>query len=292
MSIMVSIERKIDFSLMEEIRKKTSDFGISFYNFTNIFMWQDAMRYTACEICGCICIFARYRENPPFMMWPIGDNPIGAIKAVLCERGSIILRPLSEDMVQSLKTAFPSASFEENPDLSDYIYNACDLDTLVGRKFHSKRNHIAKFNAKYSYEYISITEENLGILQAAAKKLFTSPDDDELCDEYIAINRTIDNFSRLGVKAGVITVDENPVAYSIGEMMSDNTVLIHIEKADRDFDGAYSVINREFLRHEFMTLPNPPTYVNREEDMGKEGLIKAKMSYCPIGKTPIFSAEI
>ncbi len=283
---------ELDISMRDEIRKRAAGIGISYYNFTNMFMWRKTLNYRVLETDGCICIIGRYRNYPPFMLFPLGRDVISAIKTVQSEMGPITMSHISEEMALIIKENFPSAVITDNPDFRDYIYLASDLDKLAGRKFHQKRNHIAKFHSRYEFEYVSVTKNdtsNLPLLRQAAEELFTDRENDELLDEHEAILEVLNNFKELGVTAALIRVDGQNVAYTIGEMMSDDTALIHIEKADRSFEGSYSVINREFVHREFA---DKATYVNREEDLGIEGLRKAKLSYNPISMPLSYSVKI
>ena len=76
---------------------------------------------------------------------------------------------------------------------------------------------------------------------------------------------------------GIIKIEERIVALTLGERLSNDTFDIHFEKAFADVDGAYPMINQQFIIHELSDY----TYVNREEDMGVEGLRRAKESYRP-----------
>ena len=100
--------------------------------------------------------------------------------------------------------------------------------------------------SKYSFEYIRITADNTDLLKEACEKLYDPESGLDLADEHIAINELIENFSALGLAAGVIVCDGKPVAYSIGEHMSDDVALIHIEKADKNFSGSFATINKTF----------------------------------------------
>ena len=84
-------------------------------------------------------------------------------------------------------------------------------------------------------------------------------------------------YKELGLKGGVLKADGKIVAFTVGEPVSDDTFVVHIEKAFADIDGAYPMINQQFVQHECMEYE----YVNREEDTGAEGLRKAKLSYRP-----------
>ena len=105
--------------------------------------------------------------------------------------------------------------------------------------------------------------------------------------EETAIKRAFDNYSQLGFVGGLIRVDGEVVAFTLGEEMTQDCFCVHFEKAYADMRGAYAILNREFVRNELQDY----YFVNREEDMGIEGLRKAKMSYHPCMISEIFDAE-
>lgn len=249
------------------------------------------MHYKYAIINDALCLFGSYRGEPPFAFFPQGvgeDELESCIHAIHNRCGACVFRPLTLEMAEKFQSLFPSASLTLRRDLFDYIYLTEQLINLNGKRFHSKRNHINAFNALYEYKYISINKENISLLREAVDKLFTEREDEELTDEYSAICSLVDAFDELGLRAGIITVHDEIIAYSIGEKMNCNTALIHIEKADRNYNGIYSVINRDFLRAEF----SDTLYVNREEDMGYEGLRKAKLSYNPDHLNEVYSVSL
>lgn len=253
--------------------------SISFENFSNIYMWRKVMHYRLLWIDGIPCLTGHYGNHPTFCFLPDAkdDEQLRSILEQLRkEHGSpLLLRPLDEEKLQRVRRLYPDAEVIDARSMHDYIYLQSDLSTLPGNRFHPKRNHVNNFEKKYNWEYVSITPEKLPLLREAAAHLFAV--DGRLPDEYDAIRDSLDHFEELGLTAGVLLVDGTPVAYSIGEVMCPDTALIHIEKADRSFDGAYAMINKLFSS-EFADC----TYINREEDMGIPGLRKAKTSYHPV----------
>ena len=95
--------------------------------------------------------------------------------------------------------------------------------------------------------------------------------------ELTACQLALLNMEKLNLKGGAIRINGKIAAFTLGEVLNPETALIHFEKADTAYDGIYQAINNEFLIHEWSDMK----YVNREEDMGIEGLRKAKLSYCP-----------
>lgn len=104
------------------------------------------------------------------------------------------------------------------------------------------------------------------------------------CDEHEGKNaemcvtlNSLRLFEELHLRGGLLRANGEVVAFSIGEPVCDDTMVVHIEKAYADVQGAYPMINQQFLIHEAAEFK----YVNREEDTGDEGLRKAKESYKP-----------
>lgn len=252
---------------------------ISFENFTNIYMWRKVMNYRLLTVDGVPCLVGHYGNNPDFCFLPDVEEDEtlrDVLERLRCEIGSpLLLRPLDGSAVERVKRLYPDAEIMEARSMHDYIYLQSDLSTLIGNRFHQKRNHVNNFEKKYNWEYVSVTPDKLPLLRETAAHLFAV--DGRLPDEYDAILDCLDHFEELGLKAGILLVDGTSVAYSIGEVMCDDTALIHIEKADRSFDGSYAMINKLFAG-EFEGC----TYINREEDMGIPGLRKAKTSYHPV----------
>lgn len=168
----------------------------------------------------------------------------------------------------------------ESRDDFDYIYSSEDLSSLTGKKYQSKRNHISAFTRKNNWHYESINSNNAQSVKSCAVKWYD--ENDYLNDKYLVVERQgvlniLSNWNDFDIKGGAIFVDDNVVAFTIGSEISSNTFDVHIEKALRDYSTAYSVINNRFVKNELLDYK----YINREDDMGIEGLRKAKLSYKP-----------
>ena len=152
--------------------------------------------------------------------------------------------------------------FEADRDYADYLYLRTDLATLAGKKFQAKRNHLNKFRRTYTnYEYVPLTSDRI-----------------QECLDLEAEWCKVNNFDALGLTGGILHVDGKIVAFTFGMPINQDTFGVHVEKADTTIDGAYTMINYEFANH----IPEQYTYINREEDLGIEGLRKAKLSYQPV----------
>ena len=188
---------------------------------------------------------------------------------------------LLEYEVSILEEMYPNKfSYVSNRNEFEYIYDISDLANLTGKKYHSKRNHISKFTKLYDWEYCSVSNSNLNECLEFFEKWFgvNNPGEKmENINEYIAIKKTISNYESLEFIGGMIKIEGNIIACTIGERINHSTLLVHFEKALSEFEGAYSVINNEFCKK----CEQDYKLVNREEDLGIPGLRKSKLSYKP-----------
>ena len=191
---------------------------------------------------------------------------------------------------------YPHAKFNitAERDRFDYVYLAQDLINLSGRKFHRKKNHLNAFRKEYpDAKYLPITEEiipqcreELNIWYEAHKRI--NPDNAFIDYERAAINEIFDHFDKFKLKGGTILLDNKVVAFTFGEKLNSDTAVIHVEKAAPNIRGVYAAINQKFIEHEWSDM----IYINREEDMGIDGLRQAKESYRPIKLIEKFNATL
>ena len=170
----------------------------------------------------------------------------------------------------------------ESRDDFEYLYLTRKLGNLSGKAFHSKRNHISAFSKQYDWQYETITHKNLSeVLQMANKwtneMRQNSNDTKSIEVENAALKTLLPKMDELGMRGGCIKVEGKVVAFSVGSPINDEVFDIHTEKALPEYRTAYAIINKEFILNELLGYK----YVNREDDMGIEGLRKAKLSYKP-----------
>ncbi len=164
----------------------------------------------------------------------------------------------------------------------DYIYAVSDLMALKGNRFHKKKNLVNQFKKKYRYTYKTLGPDLVEQAAAMQSDWCTWRDcesHDTLSSENKVIEKILRSWDRLpDLTGGALLEDNTMVAYTVAERMSPDTVLIHFEKANQDYKGAYQAINQMFVENECADL----SWVNREQDLGDEGLRKAKLSYHPV----------
>jgi uncharacterized protein len=164
----------------------------------------------------------------------------------------------------------------------DYVYKTSDLIKLSGGDYHAKRNYINTFindfNGRFTYEELG--EKHIAGCQEMAERWCASrrcDDDLGLMAELSAVNEALTHFKQLDILGGVISIDNTIEAFTLGEMLNSETAVIHVEKANPEIRGLYSIINQKFCEHNWSTVP----FINREQDLGEPQLRKAKLSYYP-----------
>ncbi|MFI3293172.1 MAG: GNAT family N-acetyltransferase [Rikenellaceae bacterium] len=170
-------------------------------------------------------------------------------------------------------------AFHSDRNMEDYIYLRSDLESLSGKRYQPKRNHFNQFEKLYSYDYQPLSNKHFKECLALCHKWREERGEDlsTPSSELMAITKAFENFEELELCGGVIIIDSKVVAFTYGSAINDSTFCTHIEKCDTSYTGIYSAINKLFTR----SLPPSFTHINREEDMGIEGLRKSKLSYYP-----------
>ncbi len=164
----------------------------------------------------------------------------------------------------------------------DYLYDVSELRALKGKRFHKKKNLLNQFIKKNNFSYAPLGPDQIDKALAMQENWCTWRDCESL-DTLAAENRSIQRVltgweAMTGLSGGTLTVEGQMVAYTIAEQVSEDSILIHFEKANQDFKGAYQAINQQFL----LNTGDSYRFVNREQDLGDEGLRKAKLSYHPV----------
>ena len=219
-------------------------------------------------------------------LYPVGSGPIGpALEAIRRDAGdSLLLRGVTQDVLEEARGFFsPEPEITLDTDYSDYVYLASDLATLSGKKYHAKKNHVNRFSADYDWHFEPITRDNIDLCHRMAGQWFVDREeerDEDYAGEAEAIRNALRVYFDVGFEGGVIVADGQIAAFTIGEMLSEDTLNSHFEKADPHVNGAYAVINQAFAAYMLEKHPGL-TYINREEDMGMENLRAAKRSYHP-----------
>lgn len=284
--------RKVELSSREAIDAllKDNDTPICDYCFANIFAWQPVYYTEWANVCGVLVV--RFRlDDGGWGYMPVGKGDISvvveALKQDAAER-NIRFRLVSFDS-RYAGLFGPDYAVCDNPDYRDYIYSVEELCELRGRKFQPKRNHINRFESNYNYTFNLLGPSDFDDCVALeslwqARKCATmgvtcSGEGGEQC----AIRRIFANYESLDMLGGVLRVEGRIAAFVVGSRLTSDTFCVHFEKADIDYEGVFPMINRLFALE---LAKKGYSYVNREEDMGLDGLRRAKQSYHPVRLEP------
>ncbi len=257
------------------------------YTFSNLYLWG---RQKIAFLDGLALLFSQFSRRTVYP-FPVGaGDKLAAIEAIIAdakERGipARITGLMAADK-QLLESAYPDLFiFHSDRDSYDYVYAIDDLADLRGKKLHRKRNHLNRFRELYPDAAAEpLSDGNLGAARAMVERwyeerLAADPTADFRM-ERTALERALSEHRALGMEGLVLSVGGEVAAVTLGSRLSANTFDVQFEKARTDFEGAYTAINAAFaayLREKYPSL----AYLNREEDMGIEGLRKAKLSYQP-----------
>ncbi|WP_019850310.1 DUF2156 domain-containing protein [Desulfitobacterium sp. PCE1] len=282
--------KKVEISDKEWVKPllRASDLSGCHQNFTNLFSWSETYHYQVAKVNDYLVVKGRLEETY-YYFYPAGTGDVQPVleemkKDAQENNHEFIVLGISLENMATLKEVYPEHfEYEEMRDSFDYVYQAEKLASLAGRKLQAKRNHINRFIANTTWSFELITPENLAEcwemnLEWCRKN--DCKDDEQLRAEYCAVKRNFDHFRNLELEGGLIRAEGKIVAFTMGERLNSDTYVVHVEKAFGEIQGAYQIINREFVRWIRETYPDI-IYVNREEDMGYEGLRKAKLSYHP-----------
>jgi hypothetical protein len=257
------------------------------YAFTNLCIWG---RQRATVINDYLVLFSHFDRRAVYP-FPAGKGELKPVMDAIIEdaheRGiACCITGLSQENMDQLERLYPGKfTFQCDRDSFDYVYNIDDLADLKGRKYQKKRNHINKFRSLYpDWRTEVMTAVDIPAVREMCKQWFESRQKMDPTGSYtleqVALERAFEHFVELGLEGMLLMVDEQIVAFSIASRLSTDTFDVHFEKALEDIDGAYTTINQAFAQHLRDKYPEL-RYLDREEDMGLEGLRKAKLSYYP-----------
>jgi uncharacterized protein len=257
---------------------------ISELTFTNLFMWKHRYQPLWAESDGCLLIILHTDEMAPFGLQPAGKGDkrkaLDDLTAELRNLSSEVrICRVSEDFIHRYLD-HDNYNFKRDRDNSDYVYTTRDLIELAGRKYHRKKNHLNNFLKKYNFEYLELTSDTVGRfldLQEEWCRVRDCSQTPALQSEDYAVRTALTNFEKLDYKGAAISIDSKIEAFSLGERLNTDTAVIHAEKANPDIPGLYVAINQVVCESAWPHLE----FINREQDLGIEGLRKAKESYYP-----------
>jgi hypothetical protein len=263
--------------------------------FANLIGWQKYFAYHLLVYKNLLCVYfiteKRLEVLPPLLSAPCADGEYlaqfqGLAEVVKLHCAVHALEPVYRYFPNSIisriaamvKTVIPER------DYFDYVYEREDLVVLPGEKFSPKRNLINQFKSRYKWEYVPLNLASLGLAKTYMDERRLDTTKHLTTKEYCIGCEMLNGFD-MGFVGGMLLVDGKVAAVTVGSICErfeyegglEPSAIVHFESADISFKGAYQMINQQFCEH----LPAEIKYVNREEDLGLQGLRKSKMSYNP-----------
>jgi hypothetical protein len=272
-----------DKPLFDEFLRKDPP-RISELTFTNLFIWRHHYRPVWLQWNECLLIIFHPQTGTIYGLAPFGPGDKKSALDVLSEEiakqtSDVRICRVEEEFIKNHMDPAKYAVLNDR-DNSDYVYLAKDLISLSGNKYHRKKNHLNQFIKNHAFEYHPLNTELvrrvLGMQEAwcQIRECVVKPD---LLAEDFAVREALTYFEELGYQGGAVLINSVVEAFSLGEPLNEDAAVIHIEKANLEIPGLYAAINQLFCLNAWSNF----TYINREQDMGSEGLRKAKESYYP-----------
>ncbi len=263
--------------------------------YLNALIWQDIYHHEFAWFDEKTLVFRLFEGEGYIYSLPLGESFNEALDAIIRLLGENDHLTASDGarlelLSQHLPDGYNLIPAEEN---FDYIYSVNDLAMLSGKKFHQKRNHISAFTRKYNWRYESLNVNNINdifsVAETWANERSNGGMDEDIECEFRAIKKILPHYAELDIRGGILYVDESAVAFAFGSPINDKVFDVTTEKALGNFPGAYAVINNEFAKHELL---GSFEFANREDDLGLEGLRRAKRSYNPVTILKKYLVEI
>lgn len=251
--------------------------GISEFTFSNLYLFRETYGYRVSRLPGTTLLVEGSKGGKSFFYALCALPPPEVLDELLTSHDYLKNLSESQSVAHRLDLEERGYCVEEDRDNFDYLYRRRDLAELSGKAYHKKRNLVNTFINSYSYEQKPLTSTNLADALAVLEEWRSTKG---LDGDYAAAREALERFEYLGLRGCVYYVDGTPAGWCLGEPLAKARIFaVHFEKACDRFKGIYQFINQAFAQ----SLPNYFCSVNREQDLGDEGLRQAKMTYRPYG---------
>ena len=284
----------LDINLREDLHPRLSltPDGVSEFTFSSLYLFRNRYNYRISRNAADngLIISGAY-GGKTFFMTPCCAPDRETLDSLFASHdywkniSESVLSPVMEKLQES------GIVFEEDRNNFDYLYYRQDLAELAGKKYHKKKNHVNQFlNAYPDHEQYPMSAAFI----PAAIEILDQWHHDSLLknsgqdNDYKAAREALDLFDSLALKGAVFFVNNKPAAFCLGESIAKGRMfVVHFEKAVDEYKGIYQFMNQEFAS----SLPGFFTFINREQDLGNEGMRQAKTTYRPCGFVKKFTGK-
>ena len=260
------------------------------YSFLTLYLWRKMFKTEYGILDDALIIKKSNKSTGSYFMQPIGYKKRD-IESIVLKLNDIrksnpdfksLFRDIEAPFLEEFGRCFGgNISVSEDLNNFDYVYNCRQLAALSGSKFHRKKNQYNQFVNRYDYRIKDIHDETVsGDCAAFIEKWYENKEDsgDQLKHEYEAVSNLLGKITQLDIKGMAVYIDNCLAGFTIGEKAGRDMAIIHVEKGDVAYSGIYPFIIKTFADKYL----NDVNFINRQEDMGIEGLRKAKMAYNPV----------
>ncbi len=268
-------------SMLHPLLQKLPD-GISEFTFANLYLFRQDHNYRITRLSDGLIVITGTDKGSPFFMSPFGLPEKDCLENLLQKFGS--MKCVSGPQAKELHGL--GFAVHEDRDNFDYLYLRKNMAELTGRKFSKKRNLIKAFINNFPFEGQPLLEEHKKEALDILDQWHGSRDNP---GDYSAAKEGLEKMEELQLCGGIYYTEGRPIAYSLGEeLMLGSSFVIHFEKAVEGYKGLWQFVNQTFAS----ILPEQYTYINREQDLGSDGLRSAKLSYKPVDFIKKFRASL
>ena len=247
--------------------------GLSEFTFANLYLFRQNHHYVLSVLADTTMVILGRDNATPFFMLPFGLPEQPLLDQLFHDHK--MMKCASKGQAEALTER--GYSSQADRDNFDYLYRRQDLAELGGRNYHKKRNLIKAFVNSNTYTALPLREE---YLNDALRILEDWRTETQQQGDYDAAREGLEKMEGLQLCGGIYYVEARPVAYVLGEELAGSaSFVIQFEKAVSGYKGLYQFINQSFAA----ILPEIYDTINREQDLGEEGLRHAKLSYQPTG---------
>ena len=261
------------------------------YSFAAIYLWRNIYTQQIARFEDRLLIRVVGSLGPAWL-YPAGSGPLATALDAIKEDVPPLLVCVTGEQRDAIEGACPGRfAFESHRDSFDYLYDVNRLADLPGKKLHAKRNHISHFDARFpDWTSEPVTALNVGecmdlerqwnLRHLAEERREIAAGEDTISEESAVLLDALEHMDQLGMEGVLLRAEGRPVAFPLGGLITPECFDVNFEKSFGDVQGAYAAVNREMARRVRENHPQVK-WLNREDDMGLEGLRKAKLSYYP-----------
>ncbi len=258
---------------------------ISEFTFTNLYMWRNHYQFRWTIYKNQFILTSTKEPNKLTAFPPMGNDLMTSLEYLIniSKKSNLELELIRfpESNLETLKKTCIDHEIIEERGNWDYIYDRNDLVNLPGEQYANFRKKLNRFKRQFQWSYEKLSEtliDSILNMQDEWCGIRACYDDESLNEENLGIHEIFTNWKDLKFEGGVIKVDGKIVAYTLAEMLNNDTIVVHVEKANPEFNGAYQAVAQQF----YDKLDEAIKFINREQDLGDPNLRKAKEHYHPI----------